>query len=172
MHAKSLQLCPTLCDPMDHSPLGSSVYGILQVRILEWPWLPPGDLLDPEIKPVSLMSPALAGGFFTTSVLAWRIPGTGQPGGLPSMGLHRVGHDWSDLAAAAPPGKPKMLKPSSSMSWYLNDNKYANCLLHIVPFIPGVFVPLSFIFKCMNTIEGVVRDYFHFTYKDTRNLEK
>ena len=36
-----------------------------------------------------------------SSILAWRIPGTGEPGGLPSMGLHRVGHDWSDLAAAA-----------------------------------------------------------------------
>ena len=36
-----------------------------------------------------------------SSVLAWRIPGTGEPGGLPSMGLHGVGHDWSDLAAAA-----------------------------------------------------------------------
>ena len=36
-----------------------------------------------------------------SSVLAWRIPGTGDPGGLPSMGLHRVGHIWSDLAAAA-----------------------------------------------------------------------
>ena len=35
------------------------------------------------------------------SVLAWRIPGTGEPGGLPSLGSHRVGHDWSDLAAAA-----------------------------------------------------------------------
>ena len=35
------------------------------------------------------------------SVLAWRIPGTGEPGGLLSMGLHRVGHDCSDLAAAA-----------------------------------------------------------------------
>ena len=34
-------------------------------------------------------------------VLAWRIPGTGEPDGLPSMGSHRVGHDWSDLAAAA-----------------------------------------------------------------------
>ena len=34
-------------------------------------------------------------------VLAWRIPGTGEPGGLPSMGSHRVGHDLSDLAAAA-----------------------------------------------------------------------
>ena len=36
-----------------------------------------------------------------SSVLAWRIPGTGEPGGLPSMGLHRVGHNWLDLAAAA-----------------------------------------------------------------------
>ena len=36
------------------------------------------------------------------SVLAWRIPGTAEPGGLPSVGSHRVGHDWSDLAAAAP----------------------------------------------------------------------
>ena len=36
-----------------------------------------------------------------SSVLAWRIPGMEEPRGLPSMGLHRVGHDWSDLAAAA-----------------------------------------------------------------------
>ena len=36
-----------------------------------------------------------------SSVLAWRIPGMGEPGGLPSVGLHRVGHDWSALAAAA-----------------------------------------------------------------------
>ena len=36
-----------------------------------------------------------------SSVLAWRIPGTGEPGGLPSLGPHRVGHDRSDLAAAA-----------------------------------------------------------------------
>ena len=36
-----------------------------------------------------------------SSVLAWRIAGTAEPGGLPSMGSHRVGHDWSDLAPAA-----------------------------------------------------------------------
>ena len=36
-----------------------------------------------------------------SSVLAWRIPGAGEPGGLPSMELHRVGHNWSNLAAAA-----------------------------------------------------------------------
>ena len=36
-----------------------------------------------------------------SSILAWRIPGTEEPGGLPSTRLHRVGHDWCDLAAAA-----------------------------------------------------------------------
>ena len=36
-----------------------------------------------------------------SSILAWRIPGTEDPGGLPSMGSHRIGHNWSDLAAAA-----------------------------------------------------------------------
>ena len=35
-----------------------------------------------------------------SSVLGWRIPGTGEPGGLPSIGSHRVGHDWRDLAVA------------------------------------------------------------------------
>ena len=38
-----------------------------------------------------------------SSVLAWRIPGMGEPGGLPSMGSHRVRHNWTDLAAAVPP---------------------------------------------------------------------
>ena len=37
-----------------------------------------------------------------SSVLAWRIPAMGEPGGLPSMGLHRVGHDWSDLVVSIP----------------------------------------------------------------------
>ena len=36
-----------------------------------------------------------------SNVLAWKIPGTGEPGGLPSIGLHRAGHDLSDLTAAA-----------------------------------------------------------------------
>ena len=44
-----------------------------------------------------------------SSVLAWRIPGTGEPGGLPSMGSHRVGHNCSDLAAAAAVSKDDSL---------------------------------------------------------------
>ena len=48
-----------------------------------------------------------------SSVLVWRIPGTGERGGLPSMGSHRVGHDWSDLAAAVAVGFYAHLCPSA-----------------------------------------------------------
>ena len=68
MLVKSLQSCPTLCNLMDYSSPGSSVHGIFQARTPEWiadP--PPGDLPDPGIKPASLASPALGGGFFTTN---------------------------------------------------------------------------------------------------------
>ena len=54
-------------------------------------------LLKPGLENLSITLLACE---MSASVLAWRIPGTGEPGGLPSMGSHRVGHDWSDLAAA------------------------------------------------------------------------
>jgi len=65
---KSLQSCLTFCDPLDHSPRGSSVHWILQARILERVAIPSSrDLPDPGIEPMSLMSSALAGRFFTTN---------------------------------------------------------------------------------------------------------
>ena len=67
------QSCPTLCDPMDCSPPGSSVHGISQARILEWVAISsPGALPSPWIEP---RSPALAGEFFTT-----------EPQGKPQFG--------------------------------------------------------------------------------------
>ena len=66
--AKLLQPCLTLCSPVDCSPPVSSVHGISQARILDWlPFPPPRDVPKPGIKPASLMSPALAGKFFSTS---------------------------------------------------------------------------------------------------------
>ena len=60
--------CATLCDPTDCSPPGSSVQGTPQQEYWSGlPGPPPGDLPDPWIEPTSLMFPALAGGFFTTS---------------------------------------------------------------------------------------------------------
>jgi len=57
--------------------------------------------------------------------LQWRIPGMGEPGGQPSMGSHRVGHDWSDLAAAA----------ASSCSGAIIEEEY--------PFSIGTFVEIK-----------------------------
>ena len=86
LHAKSLQSCLTLCDPMVCTPPCFSVHVILQARILEWVAVPSSrGFPDPGIKPMSLVSPALAGRFFTTSTtweapdcllsaLKWRVP--------------------------------------------------------------------------------------------------
>ena len=62
------QLYPTLCNPMDSCPPGSSVHGIFQVSYWSQLLFPiPGDLPNPGIEPASPESPALAGGFFTTA---------------------------------------------------------------------------------------------------------
>ena len=86
---------------MDCSLPGSSVHGFSRQEYRSGlPFPSPEDLPNPGTE---FVSPVLAGGFFTTdlekemtthsSVLNWRIPGTGEPGGLPSMGSHRVRHD-------------------------------------------------------------------------------
>ena len=85
-------LFETLCleNPMDRGAWWAAVHGVAE----GWTWLSDFTftfhfhVLEKEMATHS-------------SVLAWRIPGTGEPGGLPFMGSHRVGHDWSDLAAAA-----------------------------------------------------------------------
>ena len=75
-------------NPMDGGAWWAAVHGVARSRT----WLSNFTFtfhfhaLEKEMAPHS-------------SVLAWRIPGTGEPGGLPSMGSHRVGHHWSDLAA-------------------------------------------------------------------------
>ena len=62
MRAKLLQLCLTLCDPMDCSPPTSQSIGTLQAKILEWVAMPLSrGLPDPGIEPTSLLSLALAG---------------------------------------------------------------------------------------------------------------
>ena len=64
------QLCPTLCDPMCCSSLVSSLHRISQSGILEWVAIPtPGDVPNLGVQLLSLVSPALAGGFFTTEPL-------------------------------------------------------------------------------------------------------
>ena len=102
MHESEVaQPCLTLSDPMACSPPGSSIHGIFQARALES--LPlPSQVLEAQLKACADLhcavyrEPDYVTVYSTvthSSVLAWRIPGMGEPGGLPSMGLHRVGHD-------------------------------------------------------------------------------
>ena len=64
---------------------GGQVWDCLSVKVFWLMWAVPWNCIQKEMATHS-------------SVLAWRIPGMGEPGGLPSMGSHRVGNDWSDLA--------------------------------------------------------------------------
>ena len=77
-------------NPMDGGAWWAAVHGVAKsrTRLSDFPFTFHFHPLQKEMATHS-------------SVLAWRIPGTAEPGGLPSVGSHRVGHDWSDLAAAA-----------------------------------------------------------------------
>ena len=76
--AKSLQSCLTLCDPVDHSPPGSSVHGILQARILEWIVMPSfRGSSHPRVELGAPAPPALVDEFFTTSVTWGAQPHSG-----------------------------------------------------------------------------------------------
>ena len=74
--------------PMDGGALKAAIHGVAEgrARLNDFTFTFHSHALEKEMATHS-------------SVLAWRIPGTGVPGGLPSIGSHRVGHDWSDLAA-------------------------------------------------------------------------
>ena len=98
--------CRTICNPVDCSSLGASVHGIFQARILDWVLFPPSEALpDSGIKPTSpamqetcVQSPGqeepLEKEMEThSSILAWRIPRTKEPGRSQSLGSQRVGRD-------------------------------------------------------------------------------
>ena len=95
LHVCSLaQSYLTLGDPMDCSPPGSSVHGISQARILEWVITSFPILLTVNSGVVDNTETEKAVAPHS-STLAWKIPWTGEPGGLQSMGLRRVGHNWA-----------------------------------------------------------------------------
>ena len=87
---------------MDGGAWWAAVHGVEKSRtwLSDFPFTFHFPALEKEMAPHS-------------SVLAWRIPGTVEPGGLPSMGSHRVRHDWSDLAVAVAVGDQRI-----SQRWF------------------------------------------------------
>ena len=96
--AKSLQSCPTLCDPIDGSPLGSSVPGILQARILEWVAISFSNAWKWKVKVKSLSRAWL---FVTPWTGAYQIP--------PPMGFSRQEY-WSGVTLPSPEDGPSRLQ--------------------------------------------------------------
>jgi len=100
-----------LKNPMDGGDWWAAVHGVAksQTRLSDFTFPFHFHALEEEIATLS-------------SVLAWRIPGTAGPGGLLSLGLHRVGHDWSDLAVAAVSEKTlnDILFPNITDAYYIN----------------------------------------------------
>ena len=97
-------------NPMDGGAWWAAVHGVVKsrTRLSDFTFTFPFHALEKEMATHS-------------SVLAWRIPGTGEPGGLPSMGSHRVGHDWSDLAAAAATTvlqDPRLVASAEAEPWF------------------------------------------------------
>ena len=117
------QLCPTLCDPMDCSPPGSSVRGILQATILKWVAMPSSrGSSDPGIEPMSLISPAMAGRSFYHQ----------QPCGKPKGTSYIVGYMTQWIG-----GKPlfrgqceHLLSLFFRLFWYLPIRKLPSLHLH------------------------------------------
>ena len=84
-----------------------------------------------------------------SSVLAWRIPGVGEPGGLLSVGSHRVRHDWSDLAAAA------AVSLDSPCSWKWKWKSLSCVWLFATPWTTAHQAPLSMGFSRQEYWSGV-----------------
>ena len=90
-----------------------------------------------------------------SSILSWRIPGTGEPGGLLSMGSHRVGRDWSDLAAAAAGLSEKV--------WFMELSQGGQKEVPLMWIYAGLWLDAPFWGTKPSSTKGNVLIHFHLT---------
>ena len=124
-----LQYC-CLENPMDRGAWWAAVHGVTRswTRLSDFAFIFHFHALEKEMATHS-------------SVLAWRIPGMGEPGGLRSMGSHRVRHNWSDLVVAAA----------------------AMCMsTPISQFIPPPSFPLLVFYNCDSIYVSQISSLYHF----------
>ena len=129
-------------NPMDGGAWWAAVYGVARsrTRLSDFTFTFHFHALEKEMATHS-------------SVLAWRIPGTGEPVGLPSLGSHRVGHDWSDLAAAA----------AGAVCHY--STLQNNTILLLKVFVPNIHAFLLYLYVCLCVcvMLVVLLQYFNLT---------
>ena len=153
-------------NPMDGGAWWAAVHGVAksQTRLSDFPFTLHFHALEKEMATHS-------------SILAWRIPRMGEPGGLPSMGSHSVRHDWSDLAAAAAaaatknetlyfpvlPGVLRMYnKNCQSITAYLF-LEYADSLDSTLWWrLLAALITLHFAFHCIHSFKVILHSKFSF----------
>ena len=104
-----------------------------------------------------------------SSVLAWRIPGTEEPGGVPSMGSHRVGHNWSDLAAGVIVGDVTLIFIFWCLDGPMNHSyqtKYTECFFRVYTAFWEPFPSLE-MFCCLTGTVTVFKSPFLCSIKTT-----
>ena len=145
VHAKSLQSCPTLCNPMDYSPPGSCAHGILQARILEWVALP----VEIALPLLQEIFPTQRSNLHLSCLLHWQV------GSLP----------------LAPPGKPMIL----SILYVEGLDSFACTYLYQQTFDHSIFPIQVLPLRCFiwaSTILLGLSNYsdIHFTWKTFSNI--
>ena len=127
-------------NPMDGGAWSAAVHGVAKsrIRLSDFTFTFHFHALEKEMATHS-------------SVLAWRIPGTGEPGGLLSMGSHRVRHDWSDLAAAAATTCVRPMGPLR-ISIFLNLKKETMLIQVTLPYICIIHYSLQRVFMSITSL--------------------